>query len=94
MCEVSVQIEDLIIYHEAPPTGSCFHCWFCSNGAYNAIHLLTWSKLFEQTVTSHICTKIKQVFFSIYTLAVMSVPWIKYTACMKRPFWMMSIMQN
>jgi len=65
MCEVSVQTEDLIVYHEAPPTGSCFHCWSCSNGAYNIIHVLTWSKLFKQTVTSQSCTKIKQVFFPI-----------------------------
>ena len=40
MCEVCVQIADLIIYHEAPPIGSCFQCWSCSNrsiGAYNRL---------------------------------------------------------
>jgi len=30
-----VQIADLIIYHEAPPIGSCFHCWSCSNGIWD-----------------------------------------------------------
>ena len=53
MCEVCVQIADLIIYHEAPPIGSCFRCWSCSN---RSVHVLTWSRLFIQAVTSHSCT--------------------------------------
>jgi len=62
MCEVSVQIADLIIYHEAPPIGSCFHCWSCSNGS---IQVLRWSKPFIQTVTSHSWTKKRTPFSSI-----------------------------
>jgi len=63
MCEVSVQIADLIIYHEAPPIGSCFHCWSCSNGS---VHVLTWFKPFIQTVTSHSCTKNQTLVLSGY----------------------------
>jgi len=62
MCEVSVQIADLIIYHEAPPIGSCFHCWSCSNGS---VHVLTWFKPFIQTVTSHSWTKYQTLVFSV-----------------------------
>jgi len=51
MREVCVQIADLIIYHEAPPIGSCFRCWSCSN------------RSIQQTVTSHSCTKNQTRFF-------------------------------